>query len=58
MNLLYLNCYLYLYNRDTSTVIVERLLYIILNKFTLMGLRQSEINNSNCWRQAINSKLN
>ena len=28
------------------TVNVERLLHIILNKFTLMGLRQSEINNS------------
>ena len=27
--------------------IVERLLYIILNKFTKMDLRQSEINNDN-----------
>ena len=27
---------------------IERLLYIILNKFTLMGLRQSDINNNEC----------
>ena len=28
-------------------ITVERLLYIILNKFTLMDLRQSKINNNN-----------
>ena len=36
-----------LYLLDNSSIVVE---YIqqILNKFTLMGLRQSETNNNNC----------
>ena len=39
------------------TISVERLLYIILNKFTLIDLRQLEINNNKSYAYVIAHRI-